>query len=179
MRLGKDLVGKPIYSVADGKLLGEVKDLYLDDRVTTVIGIFLGREGFLSRKDILVPHDAVVVFGLDAVLVKNGEAITDTNQYAPAGKWLRREKMLGRDVDTPGGTKVAKLGDVILNEEADVIGFSLSRVLVEGPIAEKRVVMRDAVLDLGDVDGGMTIDLAKVEGVGQEMPASSPEEPHK
>ena len=90
MRLGKDLVGKPIYSVTEGKLLGEVKDLYLDQEAGTITGIFLGKEGLFSRKALLIPRDGVSVFGLDVILVKNNNVVTDSNQYAPAAGWLRR-----------------------------------------------------------------------------------------
>ena len=50
MRLGKELIGKPIYSLTDGRHLGNVKDLYLDLDVVTLNGIFLGHEGLFNRK---------------------------------------------------------------------------------------------------------------------------------
>ena len=177
MRLGKDLIGKPIYSVTDGKLMGEVKDLYLDPQATTIVGIFLGKEGLLSRKDLLIPRESVVVFGLDAILVKGAAAQTDSNQYAPAAEWLRRSKLQGRDIDTPGGTKVGAVGDLLVDEEAAIVGFTLARVYVEGPVAEKRLVTRDAVEDVGEVDGVMTVDLTKAEGdTVPEMPAGDGQE---
>ncbi len=165
MRLGKDLVGKPIYSVTEGKLLGEVKDLYLDNEARTIMGIYLGKEGLFRSKALLIPREGVAVFGLDAVLVKNDEAVTDSNQFAPASGWLRRGDLQGRGIDTPGGTKVGTVGDVLVDGEANVIGFSLARVHVEGPIAQNRLIAREAVQDIGQVDGVMTVDITRAEAL--------------
>jgi hypothetical protein len=63
---------------------------------------------------------------------------------------------------------VATVGDILLDEEANVIGFSLAKVFVEGPVANKKTVMREALVDTGRDDGTMTIDLAKAEQVSME-----------
>ena len=65
--------------------------------------------------------------------------------------------------DTPGGTKVGQIGDVILDQEARVSRFRLSKVFVAGTIAEDPTIPRGAMLDTGGVDGVMTIDLPKAE----------------
>ncbi|MBI1880049.1 MAG: PRC-barrel domain-containing protein, partial [Chloroflexi bacterium] len=41
MRLGKDLVDKPIYSITEGRLVGKVKDLYLDSNLERIAGFYL------------------------------------------------------------------------------------------------------------------------------------------
>jgi hypothetical protein len=64
---------------------------------------------------------------------------------------------------TSGGTKVASLGDLMIDDEAQIAALSLARVYVEGPIADNRLVTREAVLDTGGPDGSMTIDLSLVE----------------
>jgi uncharacterized protein YrrD len=163
MRIGKDFIGKPIYSLTDGKLLGEVKDIYLDKSLDGIMGVFVGKEGLFSRKERLIKRESVHVFGLDAILVKNSEVVLDSSQYAPASEWVRRESIQNRDVDTPGGTKVGRLGDIIVDEDALVAGFILAKVFVEGPIAETQTVSRQAMLDTGDKDGAMTVDLQRAE----------------
>jgi hypothetical protein len=85
--------------------------------------------------------------------------------------WLRLEKLRGREVDTPGGTKVGIIGDITLGEQGQITGFSLSRAFVEGPIAAKGMIPRDALIDVGHQDGAMTIDLQKVEQHHQENEA--------
>jgi len=163
MRLGKELIGKPIYSMSDGRLLGAVKDLYVDLEFGVLNGIFLGTEGLFNKKTRAIPRESIVVFGIDAVLVKDSDVITDSGEQPEVEIWKRREDLNGRGVDTPGGTKVGTVGDVLIDEEARIVGFSLSRVHVAGPIAENKLVLKEAVLDNGGVDGVMTIDLAKAE----------------
>ncbi|HEX6384524.1 MAG TPA: PRC-barrel domain-containing protein [Anaerolineae bacterium] len=163
MRLGKDLTGKPIISMTDGRLLGTVKDLYVNPDLYWLTGIYAGHEGLIKRKSLVIDRENVAVFGIDAILVKNSEVVTDDKEHPEVENWLRLDKLRGREVDTPGGTKVGTVGDIVLGEEGHVTGFTLSRVFVEGPIAEKGTIPREALIDTGDEDKVMTIDLPKVE----------------
>lgn len=163
MRLGKDLTNKPIFSIVDGRHLGNVKDIYLDTDLTTITGVFTGQEGMLRRKSFLIPRDSVVVFGIDAILVKDAEVIIEETEQAEAAEWVRLSKLRGRDVDTPNGTKVASIGDVIIGEEGNLLGFALSKVFVEGPIAENGAIARSTLIDTGHADEVMTVELSKAE----------------
>ncbi len=73
-------------------------------------------------------------------------------------------------MDTPGGTKVGAIGDIILGEEGHITGFTLAKVFVEGPIAQQGTLPREALIDTGNDDGIMTIDLPKVEQLQQKQP---------
>lgn len=174
MRLGKDLVGKQIISITDGRLLGNVKDLYLEEELRWLTGINLGSEGLIKRKNLLITRQDVVVFGIDAILVKHADVVSDDQQFTEAEHWLRLSKLRGRDMDTPGGTKVGTVGDITIGEEGNITGFTLGRVYVEGPVAEQGFIPRRALLDTGSVDGTMSIDLAKAESA--EQPAQKEEQ---
>jgi uncharacterized protein YrrD len=163
MRQGKELIGKPIYSVSDGRHLGAVRDLYLDSQLDSLMGLYLGSEGLFSRRASLITWENVQVLGLDAVLVHDSDVVTDSNERPEVAGWMRREDLQGRNVETPGGTKVGTIGDVLLDEEARVVGFTLGRVFVEGPIAETRRVLKSAVITSGAADEVITVDLAKAE----------------
>ena len=164
MRPCKDLIGKSVVSISDGRIIGEVKDLYLNAAVTDLTGIHLGKEGLLRRKSLLIPAEEVVVFGIDVILVRDSNVVTDDRTMKESLEWVRLEKIIGREIDTPGGTKIGMIGDAVLNEQGRISGYALSRVYVEGPLSEKRMVPRDAILDNGNLDGIMTIDLPKAEG---------------
>jgi uncharacterized protein YrrD len=163
MRLGKDLINKPIYSIDEGKLLGKVQDLYIDSNFEVVLGLFLGTQGLVRRKSELIRAGDVVVMGTDAVLVRSGDVITDDHTLPAAKGWFRRDKLAGREADTPGGTRLGVIGDVIVDKAGGVTGFALSKAYVEGPLAEKRVISRSVIIDTGQEDGRMTVDLAKLE----------------
>jgi uncharacterized protein YrrD len=163
MRLGKDLLNKPIYSLDEGKLLGKAQDLYLNDSLDTILGVFIGSQGLIRRKAELIRSGDVAVYGLDAILVHNNEVITDDTAIPAAKGWIRREKIIGREVDTPGGTRLGVVGDVIVDSAGAVSGFALSRVYVEGPLAEKRLIDRSVLIDTGSDDDSMTVDLPRLE----------------
>jgi uncharacterized protein YrrD len=178
MRLSKDLLGKPIYSLDQGKLIGNVRDVYFDPELDWLAGIHLGKEGLISRKSLIVPRGAIVVFGVDAVLSEHSDVVTDEKQFPEAQQWIRLGDLQGRGVDTTGGTKVGTIGDAILDESGRISGFSLSRVYVEGPIAESRTIYQEAIVDKGNEDGVMTVDLATVEQQIQDgEPAPAKAEP--
>lgn len=177
MRLGKDLINKPIYSIVDGRLLGAVKDIYLDNDLTQITGIFTGQEGVLRRKSYLIPRPSVILFGIDAILVKKGDVIVEETAAEESVNWVRLSKLRGREVDTPNGTKVAAVGDVIIAEEGDLVGLALSKVFVEGPIAEKGAIARAALIDTGSADGVITLDLTKAETTDLAPAAVEPDAP--
>lgn len=176
MRLGKDLLNKPIYSVLDGRNLGTVRDIYLNNDLTDITGIFTGQEGMLRRKNYLIPRGGVVVFGIDAILVKNPDVVIEENENEEAATWVRLSKLRGRGVDTPNGTKVANIGDIVIGEEGEIVGFTLARVHVDGPVADKGAIARSTLIDTGHADGIMTIDLTKAETTDLTASPSAPVE---
>ena len=176
MRLGKDLTGKKIVSVTDGRFLGNVKDVYVNSELYWITGVNIGTEGLIKRKTLIIPRERIVVFGIDAILVEDSDVVTDDKELEEADKWMSVSKLRGRDVDTPGGTKVGTVGDIIVNDQAHVIGVALGRVFVEGSIAEKGYVPRGALIDVGNEDGAMTVDLPKAEKLPLEEPEKSKEE---
>lgn len=163
MRPAKELLNKPIYTVDEGRLVGKVQDLYLDTDLRAVTGIFLGSQGLLKRKAELIRREDVVLFGVDAVLVKSFVSVTDDRAAPEAKTWLLREKLLDREADTPGGIKLGKIGDVLLDDAGRIKALWLSKVTVEGPLAETRELDRSVVLDTGAEDGRLTVDLAALE----------------
>lgn len=163
MRHSKDLIGKSVVSLDEGRLLGTVRDVYFSADLSGLAGVHLGKEGLLSRRSLLIPRDAIAVYGADFILAKGSDVVTDNKQMPESEKWLRLDKLQGREVDTTGGTKVGVIGDALLDKEARITGFVLSRVYVEGPVAESRTIYKAAIIDNGDEDGAMTVDLTVVE----------------
>jgi sporulation protein YlmC with PRC-barrel domain len=163
MRVGKSLIGNPVFGITDGRKLGQVKDLYLDDDLTSVVGIYLGREGLLRPTPLFIERADVALFGVDVVLTKQAATVYEGDQAPEPPGWLRLAELQGRPIQTPGGTKIGRVADVALDEEGRVTGFSLTGLSVKGPVAEAEAVARKALVDVGTADGVMTIDLAEAE----------------
>lgn len=172
VHLGESLIGKSIVSISDGRIIGPVRELYLDRSLELIMAVMIGDGGFLGlgsegglfgRRSGMVRREDVVLFGIDTILIKDSKAVKRSDQIAEVGDWLSRAKLKGRPVDTPGGTKIGILGDIVFDNEGRIVGFKLSQALVEGPIARKRAITREVVVDTGNEDGVMTIDLSKAE----------------
>ena len=163
MRLGNSLIGNPVYGRADGRKLGEVKDLYLDDDLTSVVGIYLGREGLLRPAPRFVERRDVALFGIDALLAESTFTVYEGEEAPEPPGWLRLDQLRGREVRTPGGTRIGKIADIVLDEEARITGFALANLSVKGPVAQADAVARRAVVDVEVEDGVMAMDLAEAE----------------
>ena len=162
MAVGQYFIGKPVISVKEGKRVGTVKDLFVDSALRNVVGVYLGAEGLFNRRGLCVDRDNVVVYGADAVLIKEAGAVVDSTPACDAAIWVRLNRLHALEAATAGGTRVATIEDVILDADMRVLGFSLSRIYVSGPVAEKRAIAREAVTHI-DVDLGLTIDLSVAE----------------
>lgn len=163
MRLAQKLINKPIITINEGQEIGKVQDFYLDQNLTHILGIYLGSEGLINRSESLIKRADVVKFGLDAVLIKDASSVMETSEVEEFDEYIRREEIQNRPVDTPGGTKIGRIGDVIFDSAAKITGFVLSQTFVSGPIEENRAISREAVVDIGNDDSVLTVDLTKAE----------------
>ena len=163
MRLGRSLIDNPIYSSDEGCALGKVTDLYLDKDLTFVTALCLGGKGLLKRPPILIRNSDIDLFGIDIILTKSTAIVYRGDEIPATGQWIRLRDLQGREARTPGGTNIGRVRDVVLDAEARVTGLSLGRIAVEGPLAESKTVARAAVVDVGERDGALTVDLATAE----------------
>lgn len=163
MRVAQELMNKPVISVNEGREVGKVQGFYVDQNLTRLIAINLGSEGLLSRKENLVKWPDVVTLGEDAILIKDANCVMEAKEMENSEDLMSRDELSGRAVDTPGGTKIGQIGDIVFDDKATIAGFALSRSHVSGPIATSRAISRKAVVDIGNEDGVMTADLSEAE----------------
>jgi uncharacterized protein YrrD len=161
----KEHSNKPIISVTDGKKLGEVKDLYLDQDMRQVAAVFLGKEGLISRKTQVIARSSVQVYGMDAWLVSGSDIVMGQEDIPELETLTLVGDLHGREVQTEGGTKIGVIDDVILDNQAHVLGFGLGKVYAEGPLAERKAIAREAVANLGNKEEPMTINLVQAEAL--------------
>lgn len=163
MITAKSFNGKPIISITDGKNLGSVKDIYLDQDIRHMVGVYLGTEGLVRRKDKVVLSSAVQVLGVDVWLVSGSEIIVDKGSVPEGDSFVQAGNLRGREIATDGGTRIGVIEDVLMDDDATVLGFSMSKVYAQGPLAERKAVIREAILNLGSKDTPMVVDLTLAE----------------
>jgi sporulation protein YlmC with PRC-barrel domain len=163
MRTAKQHLNKPLISLTDGKKLGKVKDLYLDGEAGKIVAAFLGRRGIINRKTSVIARSSIQVMGIDAWLVSNSDRVEILEELPESETYLLLGDLLGREILTEGGHRVGTVGDVILDEVANVQGFNLDNVFVQGPLAERRIIARAAITHLGDKSTPMTTILEQAE----------------
>jgi len=159
----KDLLRKPIYLVTDGRKLGEIKDLYLDAGATAVVAVLVGKEGVFTRKSLVLPRAAIRTIGVDCWLAHGDAEVIGLDEVDGHEEFLLVSDLRKRDLETTGQTKIGTVGDVVLDDDDLVLGFSLARVHVQGPIAEAKMVNLDAVTSFGDKKTPMLVDLQRAE----------------
>lgn len=149
MIIGKQHRNKPLISLTDGKHVGEVKDYYLDAQLTRLAAVFTGKEGLLSRKTFAVARASIKVLGIDVWLVGGPDVVVNFDTIPDHEDLLKLDDVKGREITTEGGSKIAVVDDVLFDEEGKVLGFALSKVLVPGPLSERKAIHRDAITSCG------------------------------
>lgn len=156
LHIAGEFIQKPILSIQAGTTLGHVEDLYLDAAIESVTALYMGRESLLDRSRNLIPFDRVETMGEDAVLVRHGASVVKADEYGPAANFVRRQDLIGLEIQTPGGTRIGRIGDLVIKENGMVSGFTLAHTYVAGPIADKKVVNRSAIVKV-DLDAGVLV----------------------
>src|SRR5512142_532919 len=85
MFTSKEHLDKPLISVTDGKKLGEIKDIYLDQDMHQMAAVHLGKEGLVNRRSLLIPRSAVQLFGVDTWLISGSDKVVDEEDSPEAG----------------------------------------------------------------------------------------------
>lgn len=169
MRILQELINKPIISIKEGKQLGKAQDFFVDQALTNLTAIYLGSESLFDRNEMLIKWSDVVTLGEDKILVEDADCVLEVPKVLDPENYVRRNDMSGWQVDTPGGTNIGIIGDIIIDGEGRIVGFSLPQTFVSGPIADNKAVSRSAVLDIGGKDGILTADLADAENANLQI----------
>jgi hypothetical protein len=128
-----------------------------------VAAIFLGKEGLINRKTLMIPRNVVQIYGIDVLLVSGSDTVSGPEAIPESDTFTLVGDLRGRELQTEGGTKVGVIDHVILDQEAHVLGFGLGKVYAQGPLAERKTIARESVLNLGNMKEPMTINLAQAE----------------
>lgn len=163
MAAGKQFLNKQLISITDGKKLGEVKDLYFDEKLMKIVAIYLGSEGLINKKHFAMDRANVQVLGVDAWLVTTSEVSIPAETLPDADRLILYSDVRGREIVTEGGTKIGAVDDVLFDEDGDIVGFALGRIEVKGPLADRKMIARSAISTIGGKESAMTANMAQAE----------------
>lgn len=163
MLTGKQVQGKPLISLTDGKKVGEVRDLYLDETLTRLTGVFIGAEGLINRKNMAVGRDSIQLLGIDAWLVRDPHVVLEPEALPDWSSYMLVSTLRGREIMTEGGTHIGSVDDVIFDRSGQIVGFALGRIKVQGTLAERKAIARVAISTVGGKDSAMTANMALAE----------------
>ncbi len=150
MAHSKDFDRKLIISSSDGRNLGEIKGILLDETASRGVAVYLGKHGILSRKATMIDLKHFKLFGIDSWLTKDSECVVSEDDYPGSEKFVLASDLFGREIQTEGGHKIGTIGDVMLDEKFNVLGFTFDKLHMEGPLSKARAIARVAVKSLGD-----------------------------
>lgn len=159
----KEVLNKQLISLTDGKKIGEVKDLYFDEAVVKIVAVYLGSEGLLNKKHFALDRARIELMGVDAWLVSGGDEATPAEMLPDADRLVMYSELRGREIVTEGGTKIGAVDDVLFDADGDILGFALGRIVVQGPLAERKTIARSAISTIGGKESAMTTDMAQAE----------------
>lgn len=162
MRPAKVLLNQQIVSVEEGLIVGKVHEVYFDRDARHLSALQVSFEGLLDRTRRVIPRAAIALLGGDVVLVNRADVVRELAE-SDTEAWVRRDKLVGREIVTSGQTRVASIDDVMLGDEAEVAGFKLGRTHIESPVAKSGAVSRKAIVDIGSQDRPMVVDLETAE----------------
>ena len=163
MQLAKELSKKPIYRVSDGAQLGEIKDFYVDPGLTQMIAVFLGKEGMIKRKTLVMPMRDIQLRGIDCWLATPQAGAIDLADWQGSDAFLLVDDLRGRAIHTAHQTPIGTLKDLLFDDQGRVVGLELGKVHVQGPLATTKRIPRTALLSLGDKKTPMVADLQAAE----------------
>jgi sporulation protein YlmC with PRC-barrel domain len=159
----KLILGKPLISLTDGKKVGEVKDLYFDEKLEKIVGVSLGSEGLINKKYFAVDRANVTVMGIDAWLVTSSDVSVAAEMLPEADRLTLYSVVRGREISTEGGTKIGAVDDVLIDGDGNILGFTMTKIVVQGPLAERKTIARSVISTVGGTTSAMTTDLGKAE----------------
>ena len=150
IRLSAELKDQPIIRISDGKIIAKAKDVLIDPQTVTISALLFEEGSLFNRKTKLVPANAVQVWGDDVILVTGpGEIITKEQLPCHERCLSVANQIKGRTVVGTDGTRIGEVNDIVVNSEGQIVGYDLSRVFVQGPVAESKRIAVDATHALG------------------------------
>jgi sporulation protein YlmC with PRC-barrel domain len=160
----QDLIGKPIITMNRGEIIAKVKDVLIDPTQFEIAALVLPPSKMFSKQTMVVPNTVIHVFGKDVVLVKSNEAMVRDHTLRGVARLLAVVgQMKGCQIATEKGVKVGTLNDVLVDDDGKIVGYDLSKVFIQGPIAASKRIPFRATRSIGP--DMIIVDANKIESI--------------
>lgn len=149
-RLSLDMQGFQIVSTTNGQIIGQVEDLLINMKELKVAAAVTSKGGLFDSKIEAIQRKDIQVWGEDVILVKDPEVIHAQDHIDGFEEWASAaDQIKGKDVLNTDGEKIAEISDVIIDSIGHIVGYDLSKVLIEGPVKESKRIHVNATQALG------------------------------
>lgn len=160
MKKSQEIIGLPVFSVMDGKKIGQVKDLVLNPEEGKLDFILVSNGSWYSGARVL-PYKSVMGIGLHAVTTESDSLMTNISETASAHSLLQRNiEIKGNKVLTNRGNLIG----IVIEYEVDETNGKITKL--EYRTAQDESVVE--VIDAGQVlTYGLDVIVIKEEAAGQ------------
>jgi uncharacterized protein YrrD len=146
----RKLIGNPVIGITNGEMLAKVEDLQVDPNSLKAAAAITSKGSLLNREIEAIPAEQVEVWGQDAILAKQLDVIVKEDETDNRDGWLSAsDDIRGYEVVAEDGTRIGTLGDVVLDNQGQIMGYEMAEVAVEGRVAVADWIDVKATLSLG------------------------------
>jgi uncharacterized protein YrrD len=120
---GQQIIGQKVMTLKDGREIGRVEDLIVDDSEGYLKGIVLENRSILRNAKI-IPWNHLVQVGRDALIISGQEDVLDEANDLNSLLW---RKNTGKNVISITGTEIGTIKDLVFDKNTGkILGFELS-----------------------------------------------------
>jgi len=140
MKKSQEIIGLPVFSIVDGKKIGQVKDLVLNPEEGKLDFILVSNGSWYVGARVL-PYKAVMGIGQHAVTTESENLLTSINETSSANSLLQRNiEIKGNRVLTNKGNLIG----VITEYEVDELSGKITRLEYRSAYDESSIEIIDA-----------------------------------
>lgn len=145
-------IGMPIYTLEQGKQIGNVKDVVYDGERSKLIAFTLEEPGLISPDRRILVFDKVESIGRDAIMIENESVLIAEKDYPEETRQLSQKgSALGKKVITHGGNILGNISDIVIDEETGrAVSFEVSGGIARDIGAGRNYVAAPEVVNIGE-----------------------------
>ncbi len=148
--LTASLKNRPVISITNGEILAKVDTVLINPNTRAVAALRFTQGGLLNRETRLIPAEEIRVWGEDVILVSGPDVLVPKENVSGYEDYLSvSDQLKGREVVSQDGKRIGILNDVLIDNQGQLVGYDLSKVFVEGTLAENKRINIEATHALG------------------------------